>query len=51
MTIDYGSLQSSVSPSITVSLPDRYVGGEYSLTVTASNADKSSETTATVSIA
>jgi len=51
VTIDYSSLQASVSPSITVSLPDRYVGGEYSLTVTASNSDESSETTATISIA
>jgi subtilisin len=39
VTISYGSIQASVSPSITVSLPSRYVDGSYLLDVTATNSN------------
>jgi alpha-amylase len=51
VTVDYDSRQTTVSPSIDISLPKRYVGGEYRLTVTVTNSDgESAETTATVSV-
>lgn len=51
MTFDYSSIQGSASPWITLSLPDRYVGGEYVLEVTASNSNgESASTTATITI-
>jgi subtilisin family serine protease len=37
VTISYSSVQDSAAPSITVSLPDRYVGGEFVVTVEATN--------------
>jgi len=50
-TIDYSSLTGSVSPSITVGLPSRYIGGEYRITVTATNdTGASAEATALVTI-
>jgi len=52
VTVDYDSLQLDASPSITVSMPSRYVGGEYVISVTVTNADgDTAETTATISIA
>jgi hypothetical protein len=51
VTIDYDSEQSSVSPSITVSLENQYVGGTYGLVVTASNSNsETAETTALITI-
>jgi hypothetical protein len=52
VTIDYSSRTGSVSPSITVGLPSRYIGGEYLLVITATNdTGASAETTAVVTIA
>jgi hypothetical protein len=51
VTIDYGSVQSSVSPSITVGLQDRYVGGTYGIDVTATDGSGgSAAATATITI-
>jgi len=47
---DWDSTQSSSSPSMTVSLPSRYVGGTYLLTVTATSSGETLETTATVTV-
>jgi hypothetical protein len=47
---DWDSTQSSPSPSMTVSLPSRYVGGTYLLTVTATGSGETLETTATVTV-
>jgi len=50
-TFSWPSVQSSVSPSLTVSLPTaRYVGGTYLLTVTASDSETTVETTAMVTV-
>jgi hypothetical protein len=52
VTIDYSSRTGSISPSITVGLPSRYVGGEYLLVLSASNdTGASAEATAVVTIA
>jgi alpha-amylase len=52
VTIDYGSLQTSVAPSITVSLPERYVGGDYVVSLSATNSNgNTAEATATISLA
>lgn len=42
--------QSSVSPTISVAPPERYVGGEYRLSVTATDGSDVAETTATIVI-
>jgi alpha-amylase len=52
VTVDYDSLQTDVSPSVTVSLPERYVGGTYNLGVSVTNSEgETAETTATISMA
>ncbi|ACV12299.1 hypothetical protein Huta_2132 [Halorhabdus utahensis DSM 12940] len=49
--IDYSSVQNSASPSLTLSLPERYVGGKYSLLVSGTDPDgKTVDTTATLTI-
>jgi len=49
--LQYGSAQSSASPSLTLSLPERYVGGKYSLLVSGTDPDgKTVDTTATLTI-
>lgn len=42
--------QGSVAPSVTVDLPERYVGGEYLIDVVGANTDQSGTDTATVQI-
>ncbi|PSQ47268.1 hypothetical protein BRD19_09995 [Halobacteriales archaeon SW_7_65_23] len=49
--ISYGATLDSISPSLTISLPDRYIGGEYEVDVIAlSGNGKTAETTATITI-
>jgi PKD repeat protein len=50
LTLSWETTQSSVAPTVSVSVPDRYVGGEYLVTVTASNGSETTETTATLTI-
>jgi plastocyanin len=49
--LDFDRVQMSPSPSITVSPPDRYVGGDYQVVITATNTyGDTVETTATLTI-
>jgi len=51
VTLSWDSDQSSVSPTLSISPPDRYVGGTFVLVVTASNSSgESVQTTATLRI-
>ncbi|QLH76929.1 hypothetical protein HZS55_06305 [Halosimplex rubrum] len=45
LTISYGSRQNSTSPSITLSLPGRYIGGEYQFKIIGTNSDGQTGTT------
>lgn len=50
--LDWSGIQGSVSPTLDVSMPDRYVGGTYRLTVRGTNSDgESTEVTATIEVA
>lgn len=49
-SFDWGGPRASSTPSLTLSLPDRYVGGEYVLTVRATRGNESAETTVSLSV-
>lgn len=50
VTLSWQTVQSSVSPTVSVSIPDRYVGGEYLVDVSAAQGEEVKKTTATITI-
>lgn len=50
ITVNWQTTQLSASPTVLISIPDRYVGGEYLLNVVATGGGDVAETTATVVI-
>ncbi|QCC51718.1 PKD domain-containing protein [Halapricum salinum] len=50
VTLNWGAAQSSVTPTVTILIPDRYVGGEYLVNIVASNDNGAVEATATLTI-
>jgi len=50
VTLNWGTTQISASPTVRVSLPDRYIGGEYLVDIVATQGSDVTETTATLMI-
>jgi surface protein len=48
--LSWNNVQSAISTQLTIAPPDRYVGGTYALSITASNSNATTETQAVVEI-